>query len=229
MKELAPEFYYWTEFLRNRNRIELGRKQKGEDVDAVVLPAWARSPEEFIFKMREALESNYVSAQLHQWIDLIFGYKSPLAAAEEHDNLYHYQCYEHDLFQDYETENEMRIAQIAISEFGQVAEQLFSQEHPQRHTRREMALDTAAVVHRGAGLLGFQLNDAGLLVWSEATAVFKKAAIAGLFSSFEWSRECGNQGRSCVLTSVNLLKWVGVAGGVLRVLERGRVKMERAI
>lgn len=44
MKELAPEFYYWTEFLRNRNRIELGRKQKGEDVDAVVLPVWARSP-----------------------------------------------------------------------------------------------------------------------------------------------------------------------------------------
>ena len=29
-KELCPEFYYWPEFLRNRNLIELGRKQKGE-------------------------------------------------------------------------------------------------------------------------------------------------------------------------------------------------------
>lgn len=43
--------------------------------------------------MREALESNFVSEQLHQWIDLIFGYKSSLDSAEQHDNLYHYQCY----------------------------------------------------------------------------------------------------------------------------------------
>jgi len=51
--------------------------------------------------MREALESNYASAQLHQWIDLIFGSKASYSVAEKNDNLYHYQCYEHDLFQDY--------------------------------------------------------------------------------------------------------------------------------
>lgn len=62
-------------------------------MDAVVLPVWARSPEEFCFKMREVLESREVSEQLHQWIDLIFGYKVPIGVAEEHDNLYHYQCY----------------------------------------------------------------------------------------------------------------------------------------
>jgi len=78
----------------------------------------------------------------------------------------------------------MRIAQIAISEFGQVSEQIFYEPHPEKKGRKEMHLDTGAVIHKGNGLMGFQNNEAGLLVWSQNSAVFKKAAIAGLFGSF---------------------------------------------
>lgn len=41
--------------------------------DSVKLPPWAANPIDFIHKHQMALESEYVSAHLHEWIDLIFG------------------------------------------------------------------------------------------------------------------------------------------------------------
>lgn len=58
------------------------------------LPQWAQTPEEFILKHREALESEYVSKHLNEWIDLIFGYKQKGEEAEKAINVYRYLSYE---------------------------------------------------------------------------------------------------------------------------------------
>lgn len=55
---------------------DLGRKQNGVGLDDVVLPPWAKGDaREFVRMHRLALESDYVSANLHEWIDLVFGCK----------------------------------------------------------------------------------------------------------------------------------------------------------
>jgi hypothetical protein len=76
VKELIPEFFYLPDFLVNANRFDLGCKQSGVALDDVVLPPWAKNdPREFIRLHHVALDSDYVSQHLHEWIDLIFGYK----------------------------------------------------------------------------------------------------------------------------------------------------------
>lgn len=76
VKELIPEWFYLPEMFRNENRFDLGAKQSGVRLDDVELPSWARGDaQEFVRLHRQALESDYVSEHLHEWIDLVFGYK----------------------------------------------------------------------------------------------------------------------------------------------------------
>uniref|UniRef100_A0A673NCP6 Neurobeachin-like protein 2 n=1 Tax=Sinocyclocheilus rhinocerous TaxID=307959 RepID=A0A673NCP6_9TELE len=95
VKELIPEFFYFPEFLQNMNGFDLGCLQiSQEKVNDVLLPPWASSPEDFIRKHRKALESEHVSAHLHEWIDLIFGYKQRGPEAVEALNVFYYCTYE---------------------------------------------------------------------------------------------------------------------------------------
>lgn len=75
-KELTPEWYYLPAFLVNTNGVDFGVKGSGVRIADVVLPPWAHgSAEAFIAAQRAALESDFVSAHLHEWVDLIFGVK----------------------------------------------------------------------------------------------------------------------------------------------------------
>lgn len=93
-QELIPEFFTTPDFLRNSNALPLGTMQSGRTLGDVRLPAWATSAEDFVRQHRDALESDYVSSHLHEWIDLIFGCKQRGDAAVRSLNVFYYLTYE---------------------------------------------------------------------------------------------------------------------------------------
>jgi len=139
VKELIPEFYFMPEFLMNQNNFNFGAKQNGKVIGDVQLPPWAATPQDFIRINREALESDYVSAHLHEWIDLIFGYKQRGRFAEEAFNVFYYLTYEGSVNIDLiEDENTRKATESQINNFGQTPTQLFPKKpHPQREPRNE--------------------------------------------------------------------------------------------
>lgn len=94
VKELTPEFFCAPEFLRNSDNFNLGTRQNGERVGDVALPSWVASAEDFVRLHRAALESEWVSMHLNQWIDLVFGHKQRGEAAEKAFNVFHPITYE---------------------------------------------------------------------------------------------------------------------------------------
>ncbi|CAJ0639828.1 8424_t:CDS:10 [Entrophospora sp. SA101] len=135
VKELIPEFFYLPDFLENTNKFNFGVKQAtGEVIDSVILPPWADcDPKIFIHKHRQALECEYVSTHIHEWIDLIFGYKQQGPAAVEAVNVFHHLSYEGAIDLDSITDPVERSATTGIiHNFGQTPRQLFVKPHPAR-------------------------------------------------------------------------------------------------
>jgi hypothetical protein len=72
----VSELFTLPEMFQNSNQFPLGKTQRGIHVDNVGLPPWSKgSAHEFVRIHRLALESEYVSCNLQNWIDLVFGYK----------------------------------------------------------------------------------------------------------------------------------------------------------
>lgn len=115
-------------------KINFGKRSDGTPVNDVILPPWAEnSPEKFISILREALESEFVSKNLHSWIDLIFGYKQRGEEAIKANNLFYHLCYEGAIDLDNVNDLTKRHAlEVQISEFGQIPKQLFTTPHVPR-------------------------------------------------------------------------------------------------
>ncbi|KAM9050522.1 protein FAN isoform 4-T4 [Megaptera novaeangliae] len=135
-KELIPEFYGDdVSFLVNSLKLDLGKRQGGQMVDDVELPPWAQSPEDFLQKSRDALESDYVSEHLHEWIDLVFGYKQKGRDAVGAHNVFHPLTYEGGVDLNSTEDPDEKVAMLTqILEFGQTPKQLFVTPHPRRIT-----------------------------------------------------------------------------------------------
>ena len=196
VKELIPELYYMPEVLENVNDVEFGQRMNGskEKVGAVELPPWAHGDSRlFVRKMRQALESEHVSSHLHEWIDLIFGYKQLGAAAEEALNVFYYLTYEGMVDMDSISDPmERRVKLLQINSFGQTPGMLFHAPHPPRamhNPRIEHALYTAAqqleIVPRLRGVVGHDFMAPGdgigdLCSLGQADTAGHRIAMAGL-------------------------------------------------
>ena len=139
--ELIPEFFTCPWIFGNFNNYYFGKKheidyssgskvQKLQDVvvDQVIIPKWARNSHHFIQINALALESSYVSLNLNNWIDLIFGIKQQ---DQKHYNLFNPICDESIYGRGIKTFNEGQIA--LVEEFGSVPIKLFRSSHPPRN------------------------------------------------------------------------------------------------
>uniref|UniRef100_A0A674MXB1 LPS responsive beige-like anchor protein n=1 Tax=Takifugu rubripes TaxID=31033 RepID=A0A674MXB1_TAKRU len=139
VKELIPEFYYLPEMFVNANSYSLGVMEDGTVVSDVELPPWAKSPEEFVRINRLALESEFVSCQLHQWIDLIFGYKQQGPEATRALNVFYYLTYEGAVNLSSIGDTMLREAvESQIRSFGQTPCQLLIEPHPPRSSAMQV-------------------------------------------------------------------------------------------
>jgi neurobeachin len=133
VKELIPEWYFLPEMFYNISDYRFGVRDDGHPITDVELPPWAKTPEEFVRINRMALESEIVSCQLHQWIDLIFGYKQRGPESVHATNVFYYLTYEGSVDLDSITDPVMRESiESHIKNFGQTPSLLLMEPHPPR-------------------------------------------------------------------------------------------------
>lgn len=133
-RELIPEFFFCPEFLINNDKFNLGTLPNGTVIDDVVLPAWAKTADEFIHYHKMALESDYVSTHINQWIDLIWGYKQSGQEAIHSNNTFDPRLYP-DCWQKVGDPNDVPVIEDMLMKIGVIPQQIFDSPHPSRQLR----------------------------------------------------------------------------------------------
>uniref|UniRef100_A0A669CHP7 Neutral sphingomyelinase activation associated factor n=1 Tax=Oreochromis niloticus TaxID=8128 RepID=A0A669CHP7_ORENI len=183
-KELIPEFFGTDpSFLENRMSLDLGRRQNGSLVGDVVLPPWATDSSDFLQKHKDALESQYVSEHLHEWIDLVFGFKQRGSEAVAAHNVFHPLTYEGGIDCDRIVDTDQRIAMLTqILEFGQTPTQLFTSPHPQRITPRFQNITRSSINMQAGSLRCFAASQGEDSSFEDLTEESRKLAWANMES-----------------------------------------------
>ena len=141
-RELIPELYYMPEMFENLNKFDLGAVEKGP-ISEVDLPAWASNPFNFIYGMRKALESRYVSEHLNEWIDLTWGENQKGPKAHQANNTYLDELYD-DVWDKLPDDQQERTFEIeaTLKHVGQIPTQLFTTAHKMKKVLPEMPIDS---------------------------------------------------------------------------------------
>ena len=128
VRELIPEFFYLPEMFRNINKLNMGKLESGEEVNDVKTPC-NDNPYDFIMTMKSVLESNQLSKNIQNWIDLIFGYKSRGKEAENAKNLFTEASYQESIDI---TKVDNKESYLRMVEFGLIPSQVMNKECPKR-------------------------------------------------------------------------------------------------
>ena len=142
LRELIPEFFYFPEMFYNSNNLNLGMilTKEGEKLcNDVTMPEWSdNNGYIFISKHREMLESPEISENIHNWIDLIFGYKQKGKEAKRIYNLFARESYE-DYENKYKEANEKeKFLLCKFMEFGVTPSQLYKNAFNKRMAYSEL-------------------------------------------------------------------------------------------
>ncbi|RWS10905.1 hypothetical protein B4U79_03397 [Dinothrombium tinctorium] len=122
-RELIPEFFYLPELFTGLDESASTQCE---------LPAYAKSFHHFVRLHRLALESDLVSCSLHQWIDLVFGFKQKGPEAIRAQNLFHFLSYENSFDQNQVKSVENYKEKLML--YGQIPSQLTIEPHPPRNS-----------------------------------------------------------------------------------------------
>jgi hypothetical protein len=103
----------------------------------------------------KALESEHVSAAIHNWIDLIWGYKETGQIAVDVDNVFNSLLYENVWNFAYRSRQDLILEiEATLDSCGQIPQQLFTERHPPRlHAVPCRRLETAQFLFTGLGAL----------------------------------------------------------------------------
>ena len=137
VKELIPEFFYMPEMFLNVNKLNLGVEENGNKVNNVATPC-QNNPYEFILTMKQALENDYISYSIQNWIDLIFGIKSKGKEAEMAYNLFTEASYQEDVNINSIEDKESFLRRV---EFGLIPNQILTKEFNRREKKEEFYKD----------------------------------------------------------------------------------------